>query len=157
MITTIITFCETMGYYILAKAGLFWVVQTIAGLGKKKVTFKTVKRDLVFMAVVTLAVRGAWQLALGSAMQDMVLVAALLACMRIAWRELKTFGGVLAGDWNTDNPDFCLFGIGDSDKVGTFSFGGGRGKKDYDWGAAAAKEDEFYYDARWYYQYGDGR
>lgn len=146
------TFIEAVAVYALVKAVAFLLIQNTFGAKYRKVTFGTVKRDILFTVITVVAVCMAWHWLLDSELAEVAVAVAGLVAARIAFREIKTLGGILVGDWSLSNPNFSLFGLGDA-HTPHFS-GGGRSHK-YD--DNTRDEDNFYYDARWYYEYGDGR
>lgn len=124
---------------------------------------RTAGKKMVRILLVAAAVVVRFMLLMLTPYADWVLGIATLLCARITWREFKTIGGIRADDWDRAIGECMLFdfedwlmGIGDviSGQWSILDLFRCSGDSSY---RESRKIDDFYYDARWYYDYGDGK
>ena len=161
MMTDLITFCGYVACYALIKS----IVHTLYmwAFNHNKYGTKMARKNLIRILWVTVAILVVWHVMLLTPYADWTVGIATVLCARITWREFKTVFGIREGDWNRyigeltliDVVDWCE-GIVDviSGKWSLLDIFSCSGDSFYQ---ETCRNDEFYYDARWYYDYGDGK
>lgn len=158
MMTDMINFCGYVAYYALGKSILHTVYTMLFVKGKG---LRYAGRRLRNIALTAGALWLGWRIGLATEYAVWMIVIASILCARIVWREFKTLFGILDDDWSLDIGCFKVidwedWGIGFVDVLeGNWSlFDIFKRDSRYE---EDRRMGEFYHDARWYYDYGDGR
>lgn len=172
----LLIFISKMALYAVAKGLVFWLYCVLLGRSRPGTVARI--RQLATMLLFFLALWCGWQYLMTTPYDEWAILLVSIVGVRVAYREIVTVFGIRNIEWSRTSPEFCLVGwydwldgfidwVGNGFSFGSSSYGygdgGGGGSRssrmnriDEEQREHMARE-EFYYDARWYYDYGDGR